>query len=638
MKTTPFLAGAAAACCGLFLSAHAQVYTLDPSALLNDYISIGEFNTAGDLEGWGRNAAAVAPLVVANGELEVTTTGGDPWFYRVDFAGPLAIPPDFTFVQVRLKILAGTRTGWEMFWGSTTHGGPVGGQQIGYNLDFLDSGYHVLEFDLTAQLSDGASLDDFRIDPGQVGGNKLVVDYVRVGKVSPDTDGDGLPNTVETGTGVFVSPRDTGTDPTKPDTDGDGTNDGIEVQYGTDPNNPNQFPVPSIDKYSQNPAVYVVGVAIEANVPTTANGTVTGFTVTPALPAGLTLDPTTGQITGTPTTATPATDYTVTATFTGGKTDTEVINIVVRTPYFDYTLPKYTFQANAFVSVDPNFHGEVPTAFAVSPALPDGLALDTGTGTITGIGTVYTPPRDYAVVATYASFPNYTNIVTLSVVEAPVVSVDPQDKLLDYFSLGEFQDPADAAGWFSHSVQLPLEVLDGALVVVTTGDDPYFGKNPTLPADYRFFEFRMKVLAGSAVPSNIYWSENAPNRGYSEATHFQFSDIVEDGQFHVYRIDLRKSLDGLLNGIRIDPSGSAGLTAHFDYIRLGGFVPRLQFEKLDDTLRLLWPTSATGFTLQSAPAVTGTWASASETNAVEGELNVVTVPTTTGSRFYRLQQ
>jgi hypothetical protein len=34
-----------------------------------------------------------------------------------------------------------------------------------------------------------------------------------------------------------------GTDPTKPDTDGDGYPDGIEVQWGSDPLDPNRVPV-----------------------------------------------------------------------------------------------------------------------------------------------------------------------------------------------------------------------------------------------------------------------------------------------------------------------------------------------------------------------------------------------------------
>jgi hypothetical protein len=41
-----------------------------------------------------------------------------------------------------------------------------------------------------------------------------------------DTDGDGIPDAYETGTGFYVSPTDTGTNPSLPDTDGDGVCDG----------------------------------------------------------------------------------------------------------------------------------------------------------------------------------------------------------------------------------------------------------------------------------------------------------------------------------------------------------------------------------------------------------------------------
>jgi hypothetical protein len=50
-----------------------------------------------------------------------------------------------------------------------------------------------------------------------------------------DSDGDGLADSVETNTGVFVDATDTGTDPLVADTDGDGVDDGAEVLAGTDP-------------------------------------------------------------------------------------------------------------------------------------------------------------------------------------------------------------------------------------------------------------------------------------------------------------------------------------------------------------------------------------------------------------------
>ncbi|MCH2074844.1 MAG: hypothetical protein MK130_08305, partial [Puniceicoccaceae bacterium] len=60
-----------------------------------------------------------------------------------------------------------------------------------------------------------------------------------------DSDGDGLDDSVETNTGVYLSPTDTGTDPNNADTDSDGFSDGDEVSNGTDPNVSNVSPPPA---------------------------------------------------------------------------------------------------------------------------------------------------------------------------------------------------------------------------------------------------------------------------------------------------------------------------------------------------------------------------------------------------------
>ncbi|MCW1887296.1 hypothetical protein OKA04_21340 [Luteolibacter flavescens] len=49
-----------------------------------------------------------------------------------------------------------------------------------------------------------------------------------------DTDGDGLNDFVETATGTYVSPTNTGSDPLMVDSDGDGLSDGFEVTYVAD--------------------------------------------------------------------------------------------------------------------------------------------------------------------------------------------------------------------------------------------------------------------------------------------------------------------------------------------------------------------------------------------------------------------
>jgi hypothetical protein len=69
----------------------------------------------------------------------------------------------------------------------------------------------------------------------------------------------------------------------------------------------------------QSPQTFTVGTAIAALAPT-VTGTVAGYSVSPALPAGLALDASTGAITGTPTAPAATAAYTVTASNAGGST------------------------------------------------------------------------------------------------------------------------------------------------------------------------------------------------------------------------------------------------------------------------------------------------------------------------------
>jgi len=70
-----------------------------------------------------------------------------------------------------------------------------------------------------------------------------------------------------------------------------------------------------------SPQIYVVNQSIKPLTPT-ISGTVTAFSVSPALPTGLTLNTMTGTISGTPTLAAPPTDYTITAMNTYGASTT----------------------------------------------------------------------------------------------------------------------------------------------------------------------------------------------------------------------------------------------------------------------------------------------------------------------------
>jgi uncharacterized repeat protein (TIGR01451 family) len=89
---------------------------------------------------------------------------------------------------------------------------------------------------------------------------------------------------------------------------------------------------PSGLAYATNPATYPRGAAIAANVPSSTGGAVEGYAVTPALPAGLTLHPATGALSGTPTALAPLAGYTVVATNVSGSTQASLVLAVVEPP------------------------------------------------------------------------------------------------------------------------------------------------------------------------------------------------------------------------------------------------------------------------------------------------------------------
>jgi hypothetical protein len=139
--------------------------------------------------------------------------------------------------------------------------------------------------------------------------------------------------------------------------------------------------------------------------PPSVSGTVTGYSVSPALPAGLTLDPTSGVISGTPLAASSATTYTVTARNGAGATTAALTFALLVPPPptgLTYTSPVTGTVGAAFTPVVPTLGGHAD-AFTVSPPLPAGLTLDPVTGIVSG-----TPSRErvavtYTITASNAS-------------------------------------------------------------------------------------------------------------------------------------------------------------------------------------------------------------------------------------------
>ncbi|MEK9694575.1 MAG: putative Ig domain-containing protein [Candidatus Poseidoniales archaeon] len=131
-----------------------------------------------------------------------------------------------------------------------------------------------------------------------------------------DDDGDGVEDVNETNTGIYVDDTDTGTNPLLPDTDFDGTCDGPVDVYDSEgelicvAGNDTELGVIADDTlYGIN------GTAITLIRPLfNPDGAV--WTISPALPADLTLDGNSGIISGTPKVVTGNISYTLTGTGT----------------------------------------------------------------------------------------------------------------------------------------------------------------------------------------------------------------------------------------------------------------------------------------------------------------------------------
>jgi N-acetylneuraminic acid mutarotase len=165
--------------------------------------------------------------------------------------------------------------------------------------------------------------------------------------------------------------------------------------------------------YDANPAVYHLGAPIAANGPHSSGGAVASYRVSPALPAGLTLDAVTGVVSGTPAAITAQASYSVTASNAGGSTSSALTITVTDAPpsQLTYGSPQATYTKGVAIPANaPGSAGGAVTRYAVSPALPAGLAIDAATGVISGTPTEVTAGFSYTVTASNAGGSTTTHV------------------------------------------------------------------------------------------------------------------------------------------------------------------------------------------------------------------------------------
>ena len=258
--------------------------------------------------------------------------------------------------------------------------------------------------------------------------------------------------------------------------------------------------------YPHATLVFQVGVAIGAEQPTYGGGDVDTWSVSPALPAGVLLHATTGIVYGTPTAASPATTYTVTAANAGGHATAE-LSITVQaasTAQVTVNTPTATMnpgETRVFSAAVVTGAEDASVTWSTSPA-------DAGTLTARDASSiVFTAPSpagggQVQLIATSVADPTATATVTITVRAAAVVA----DVIFNNGNIGGVDSSAAVP-----SAATRFELLVGRHL--TYFDSYHYFNNGILPGQLSlrhddgtvYGPWQTTGIPGQGNVSNAYW-------------------------------------------------------------------------------------------------------------------------------------
>lgn len=227
-----------------------------------------------------------------------------------------------------------------------------------------------------------------------------------------------------------------------------------------------QTSAPSGLSYPDSAITATVGAAIASDNPT-VTGTVDTYSISPQLPAGLSLSTSLGTISGTPTATSAKTSYTVTASNSSGSTTTSITILVNPAAPAKLTYPQTSILATvgtAIVTDTPTVTGTV-SSYTIDPALPAGLSIDAASGAISGTPTAPSAEATYTVTAANGGG-NTTAQIQIKVLSGP----SPLVELGHTYDLQSVH--MDAANVISEGVKGHWVLWDYATAaIIASGDE-----------------------------------------------------------------------------------------------------------------------------------------------------------------------
>lgn len=213
--------------------------------------------------------------------------------------------------------------------------------------------------------------------------------------------------------------------------------------------------------------VYAQGTEIIPATLSSSGGPITQCSVSPPLPAGLSLDPQTCAISGTPSGVSPDTIYTINASNATGsesiKVEIEVKPEAVAPETLSYLNAAVIYTTSApIIPNTPIATGGEITLYSISPALPAGLQFDPQTGIISGTPQAVSPSAVYTVTGSNS----VDSVETQLTIEVHAVTQPPAS--LSYWDLAPI-----------YVVGQPVSYDEP----LSTGDEiTFFSVSPALPA------------------------------------------------------------------------------------------------------------------------------------------------------------